>query len=224
MRNNINHGYKSIWTSLAGIGTGLILVGAAYFLASEKASVDTPVEVTIPTETLPVETAPNEQKSAIDNPFTKTMSFKRTTTASGNSAILEIKVETDGNYVLKECITGEIISKGIWAYDEDSAHLTLTEVGAYPYINVFKLEEYQESEDITTAQIKFDNTEYNVETLSNLANPTNFKPKYQLAFVTESSTNIKYELLNKYDVFIEQEQRTTPETTQLRDIGKKGDA
>ena len=223
-KNNFNDVHKSGWVSLIGIGASIALVGVGWLLAAPKGQ-DKPLEEpTFATEAPNVftETAPSETETGIINPFIKTMAFKRLTTTSGNSAILEIKVEPTGEYVIKECITGEIVSRGIWSYAEDTALLTLTEVGSYPYINIFRLEKYQENNTSFEEQIRLGDNETSVDMLS--SNSADFTPEYQLAFITESSTNIKYELLNKYDIFVEQEQKALPEQTQLSyDNGKKGD-
>lgn len=222
MRNNIHSNHKSAWISLIGLGAGIVLFGIGCLATIRPKELEQSIETPIETTTEP--TAPTEKKSTLNNPFTETISFKRTTTLSGNTAILEIKVDPKGDYTIKECITGEIVSKGVWSYSDETAELALTEVGSYPYYNIFRLEEYQKSEDSVMDSIQLSNREDHFDTLSNLTNPNGFEPTYQLAFVTEGSTNIKYELLNAGDVFIEQEKKPLPEQTQLSHVKiKKGD-
>ena len=218
---------KSVYASLAGLTVGGLIV-AAILIGSPDNKINTPVETEV-VEQIPETTiAPSERET--DNPFVQTMRFVRENNIE-SSAMLEIKIEPDGQYSLKECISGDILSKGMWSYDANTMLITLTDVGAYPLSNIFKVDVYNQKEsdrEIDKENIRLDNsdTDYNISMLSSperIIDPSILEVKYQLTFIAENSTNLKYDLLANGDVFIQQT-NFNPEQIQLNNIdGKTGD-
>lgn len=76
--------------------------------------------------------------------FNENMTFERVYSTSNASAIIALQTEANGEYQIKECISGEILSKGILQYDNTAEKLTLTHIGTYPMSNVFAVEEQED--------------------------------------------------------------------------------
>ena len=151
-------------------GTGSLVVailavgGVAWYLiwgpgptVREEDVPPTTIETTVPEE--------KAEAKMITSPFSETKNFERTNAVSTNTAILTIQTTEDGQYQIKECITGEIVSKGVWTFDADSSKVTLTHVGTFPMSNVF-LVESQNDNNLTLTFILSESTNLQYELLS----------------------------------------------------------
>ena len=163
---------KSAVASLVGLTA--LTVGSLFMLGASKLAEETEPTVSVTEETSATE---NITPKTI-NPFTKPMAFERITPNAQGTALLEIKIEPDAQYRIKELISGEILSRGVWQFDDTTSTITLTHVGDYPMINVFKVDPY----------------------LTDAASDTQ-GTQWQLTFVLSESTNLRYEILADGDVF-----------------------
>lgn len=169
-----------------------------------------PTEATETVSTMPSESQDSTTKSV--NPFTEEMTFERRDTVNQNSAYLEIKIDPNGEYKIKECISGEIVSKGVWIFDEETSKVTLTHIGNYPMSNVFILAPYTDDAREIDAEIRMDGSDVDVHLTSSQNNDL-----LQLTFVLSESTNVQYELLADGDVFIQKAEKIV-DKTQVQEI------
>lgn len=163
---------KSAVASLVGLtalAVGSLFIFGISKVAEEKEPTAATTETTAVTENI---------TPKMTNPFTKPMAFERTTPNAQGTALLEIKIEPDAQYRIKELISGEILSQGVWQFDETNSTIMLTHVGHYPMSNVFKVEPCEGDENAETNDVQ-----------------------WQLTFILSESTNLRYEILADGDVF-----------------------
>lgn len=188
---------KKSWVASV-IGLSCLVIGAGLVMLLSREHETQPKvsqEQTLPSENPIIK----EQPETTPNPFIETMVFRREQTVAENSAVLEIKIDNDGQYHIKECITGDIISKGVWVYTTETQKIALTQVGDYPMQNIFLVR--QSAKCTSEESVQLNNTDTTIST-------------WELVFISAESTNVKYDLLMDGDVFI---QRTIsmPEQIQL---------
>ena len=192
-----NGTYSAVALAILAVG------GIAWYLIAgpgpAKQEEPTATETTVEDET---------QDSRTYNPFSESRQFIREDADNTKKAIIEIKTSPNGEYYIKESITGDIVSKGVWQYNHTTSRLTLTHIGDFPMSNVFrvvlpgeddKTENIQLSADIFLSQLSAGKT----------------SDTYKLIFMANESTNVRYDLLTDGDVFIEQDYPDINEKTKL---------
>lgn len=220
---------KSLLASVIGLGA-LAVISGIVLLPHAFDNTEPETEQTIPTEVNTEATTDSPLAEAVAdgafNPYIMPMTFTRTKTILESSAMMEITTAPDGQFRMKEMITGDILSQGIWSYDDESQHLTLTHIGTYPMSNVFLVqklgEEIPSDEEITSEDLHdieiYRDVQLNNDTIIN-ASQQEAQPaeeiQWQLVFLASESTNLKFGLLGDKDVFTQTSVSPAPEEIQV---------
>lgn len=190
----------------AGIVLLLVVVIIAIYIALTPNMIQ-PRDVQ--TDGIPGDSKPATTQESDDNPFETDKTFLRRETENEQSAILAIDINADYTYVIKERITGDILSKGMWNYDTDTKKITMTQTDGYPIYNTFKVDIIG-SED-TKTQISKMNKAPAVKIISVANNTTDETAQYlyKLTYIAEESNNVQFNLLTNGDVFEQEEKIDT---------------